>query len=45
MVIGFTAACAIANSSCDFESRSWRGVLDTTVCEILLEVALNTITP
>ena len=33
MVVGFTTTYAIIvchHSRCDFESRSWRGVLDTT---------------
>ena len=36
MVVGFTTTCAISayrHSSCEFESRSWRGVLDTTFCD------------
>ena len=35
MVVGFTTTYAISayhHSSCEFESRSWRGVLDTTLC-------------
>jgi hypothetical protein len=42
MVIGFTTTCAISayhRLSCEFEPRSWRGVLDTTsygqVCQWL----------
>jgi hypothetical protein len=34
MVVGFTT-CAISAyhyKSCEFEPRSWRGVLDTTLC-------------
>jgi len=31
MVVGFTTTCAI--KSCEFESRSWRGVLNTTLCD------------
>ena len=79
MVVGFTTTYAISVyhlESCEFESRSWQCVLDTTLCdevcqwlstgqwfslgplvsstnktdchniaEILLKVALNTITP
>ena len=79
MVVGFTTTYAISayhHYGCEFESRSWRGVLDATLCdkvcqllvagrwlsqgtpvsstkktdchdlaEILLKVALNTITP
>jgi len=35
MVVGFTTTCTISgyhHYSCDFEPRSWRGVLDTTLC-------------
>jgi hypothetical protein len=36
MIVGFTTACAICayhHYSCEFEPRSWRGVLDTTLCD------------
>ena len=36
MVVGFTTTYAIGayhNLSCEFKSRSWRGVLDATLCE------------
>jgi hypothetical protein len=36
MVIGFTttyATSAYNHKSCEFESRSWRGVLNTTLCD------------
>ena len=36
MVVGFTTTCAIRayhHLSCEFKSRSWRGVLDTTICD------------
>ena len=36
VVVGFTTTCAISSSpywSCEFKSRSWRSVLDTTVCD------------
>jgi len=36
MVVGFSAPWVInANhhSRCEFEARSWRGVLDTTLCD------------
>jgi hypothetical protein len=36
MVVGFTNTCAIGanhHQSCEFEPRSWRGVLDTTLCD------------
>jgi hypothetical protein len=37
MVVGFTTTCAISayhHKNCAFEPRSWRGVLDTTLCEV-----------
>jgi hypothetical protein len=36
MVVGFKTICAISayhHKSCEFESRSWRGVFDTTLCD------------
>jgi hypothetical protein len=36
VVVGFTTTCAISayhHYSCEFESRSWRGVLDTSLCD------------
>jgi len=36
MVVGFTTTYAVSahhHSSCEFEPRSWQGVLDTTLCE------------
>jgi len=35
MVVGFTTTCAIIaiHWSCEFESRSWRGVLDAILCD------------
>jgi hypothetical protein len=36
MVVGYTTICAISvyhHWSCEFESHSWRGVLDTTLCD------------
>ena len=36
MVVGLTATCAISayrHKSCEFEPRSWQGVLDTTLCD------------
>jgi hypothetical protein len=34
MVDGFTTTCAISvYHHCEFEPRSWRGVLDTTLCD------------
>ena len=36
MAVGFTTTCAISAYhylSCEFEPRSWRGVLDTTLCD------------
>ena len=41
MVVGFTTTRAISvyhHSSCEFVSHSWRGVLDTTVCETVCQV-------
>ena len=35
-VVGFTttyAASAYHHKRCELESRSWRGVLDTTLCD------------
>jgi hypothetical protein len=48
MVVGLTTTCAIRayhHQRCEFESRSWRGVLDTTLCDKVchLKVALNII--
>jgi len=38
MVNGFTITyicnlCLSAQKSCEFESHSWRGILDTTLCD------------
>ena len=36
IVVGFTTTCAISayhHKSCEFESCSWWGVLDTTLCD------------
>jgi hypothetical protein len=36
MVVGFTTTCTISayhHRSCEFEPRSWRGSLDTTLCD------------
>ena len=36
MVVGFTTTCAIIvyrHYSCEFESHSWREVLDTNLCD------------
>jgi hypothetical protein len=36
MVVGFTTTCAISvyhHESCKVKSRSWRGVLDTKLCD------------
>ena len=34
MVVGFiTAINTYHHKSCEFESSSWRGVLDTTLCD------------
>ena len=32
MVVGFTTTCVIS-AFCDFKPRSWRDVLDTTLCD------------
>ena len=36
MEIGFRTTCAISAyhyRSCEFKSHSWRGILDTTLCD------------
>jgi len=36
IVVGFTTTCVISAYHylrCEFESRSWRGVLDTSLCD------------
>ena len=36
LVVGFTTTCTISayhHHSCEFEPRSWRGVLDITLCD------------
>ena len=33
MVVGFTITFAYHHYSCEFESRSWQGVLDTALCD------------
>ena len=36
IIVGFITTYAISayhHLSCEFESRSWRGVLDTTLCD------------
>ena len=36
MVVGFTSTYTVSgyhHESCEFESCSWRGVLDTTLCD------------
>jgi len=37
MVVGFTTTCAITyhQYSCEFESRSWQGVLNTTLIYVM----------
>ena len=40
MVVGFTTTYTINSYhhwSCEFESRSWRGVLDTTLCDTVCQ--------
>jgi hypothetical protein len=44
MIIGFTTTCAIMayrHKGCEFEPRSWRGVLYTTLCDKSLLVTWN----
>jgi len=39
-VFGFTTTCAISSYhhiSCEFESHSGRGLLDTTLCDIVCQ--------
>ena len=36
MVVGFSTTCAISaqdHECCEFEFHSWRGILDTTLCD------------
>ena len=36
MVVGFTTTCAIStyhHQGCELESRSWPGVINTTICD------------
>jgi hypothetical protein len=36
MVVGFGTTCAISayhHYGCEIESRSWRGILDATLCD------------
>jgi hypothetical protein len=33
MVVGFTTICVYHHKCCAFESRSWRGTLDATLCD------------
>ena len=36
MVVGFTITCAIGahhHQNCEFESHSWQGIHDTTLCD------------
>ena len=38
IVVGFKTTCAISayhHYCCECESRSWRGLLDTTLCDIV----------
>jgi hypothetical protein len=38
LVVAFTTTCAIsAYQSCEFKSHSWRGVVDTTLCNIVCQ--------
>ena len=49
MVVGFTTTCAISayhHLSCEFEPRSWRGVVDTTLCDKVCQwVATGLVSP
>jgi hypothetical protein len=33
MVVGFTTICVYHHKRCGFESHSWRGIFDTTLCD------------
>ena len=33
MTVGLTTTCAISAYSCEFGPRSWRGILDATLCD------------
>ena len=38
MIVGFTTTCAVSayhHLSCELEPRSWRGLLNTTLCDIV----------
>jgi hypothetical protein len=40
MIVGFTTTCVINayhHLSCEFEPRSWRGALDTTICDTVFQ--------
>jgi hypothetical protein len=40
MVVGLTTTCTISahhHKRCAFEQRSWRGVLDTTICDTVCQ--------
>jgi hypothetical protein len=44
MVVGFTTTCAVSayhHQNGEFESRSWRGVLDTTLYNKVLSVTCS----
>jgi hypothetical protein len=44
VVVGFTTTCAISayhHSSCEFEPCAWRGVLDTTLCNKVVESGIK----
>jgi len=43
-VVGFTTSCAISvyyHKRCEFESRSWRGVLETKLCDKVCQCLLQ----
>jgi hypothetical protein len=44
MVVGFTTTCAISayhSLRCEIERRSWRGVLDTTLCDKVSDLRIQ----
>ena len=44
MVVGFITTCVISayhHLRCEYEPRSWRDVLDTTLCDKVLSVTCN----
>ena len=37
IVVGFTTICATSAYRCEFESRSWRGMLDRTLYDTVCQ--------